>query len=179
MSWIILAANLRNTDMSLLTGAKLGPYSKSAGVYHCPSDASHAPGQGLRVRSFSMNCYVGPPPVGDNQNAPPNLQQFVKMPDFRDASKIFVFLDEHPDSINDGYFIVRATTDWVDLPASYHDGAGCFSFADGHSEIHKWRDASTRKPIQKASRAGLPLIPRPGEFHDLDWVFQRMTFATQ
>jgi prepilin-type processing-associated H-X9-DG protein len=55
----------------------------------------------------------------------------------------FVILDEQGDSINDGTFMLNpgyspAAESWRDLPASYHNGAGSFSFADGHSEIHKW-----------------------------------------
>ena len=36
---------------------------------------------------------------------------------------------------------------WADLPASYHNGAAGFSFADGHSEIHKWLYPSTKLPV--------------------------------
>ena len=60
----------------------------------------------------------------------------------------FVLLDENSFSLNDGYFVVdmhdypnpagRLIVDW---PAAYHGGAGGIAFADGHSEIHKWRDS--------------------------------------
>ena len=33
---------------------------------------------------------------------------------------------------------------WQDLPASYHNGACGFSFADGHSEIKKWASATSK-----------------------------------
>jgi len=36
---------------------------------------------------------------------------------------------------------------WSDMPASYHNGAAGFSFADGHSEIHKWVEPVTKQPI--------------------------------
>ena len=53
----------------------------------------------------------------------------------------WVTIDENPDSINDGWLVNPPTsTDWVDYPASYHNKAGGISFADGHSEIRKWRD---------------------------------------
>ena len=81
----------------------------------------------------------------------PGYQQFVKLTNFRHPARIYVTLDEHPDSINDAYFwtsiprtIVAAAGNWADLPASYHNGACGFSFADGHSEIHKWRFPTTR-----------------------------------
>ena len=54
-------------------------------------------------------------------------------------------IDEHPDSINDGYFINNPSgTAWQDIPASYHNGACGFSFADGHSEIKKWKSATSK-----------------------------------
>lgn len=85
----------------------------------------------------------------------------------------FVLLDERQDSINDGYFVTEmdgypnpATTKIVDYPASYHNRAAGFSFADGHSEIHPWRDARTYPPI----RTGLPLnIPSPNN-QDVTWM---------
>jgi prepilin-type processing-associated H-X9-DG protein len=67
----------------------------------------------------------------------------------------WVLVDEHPDSINDAMLYVNATLlptpsswEWVDLPASYHNGACGFAFADGHSEIHKWLNANTIQPVQ-------------------------------
>ena len=54
-------------------------------------------------------------------------------------------MDEHPDSINDGYYINNPNaTAWQDLPASYHCGACGFSFADGHSEIKKWLSGTSK-----------------------------------
>src|SRR5665213_2218641 len=88
-------------------------------------------------------------------------------------SAIFVFLDEHPDSINDGYFIDKPAyptlsayggsaqnDEWIDLPGSYHNGAGSFSFADGHTELHPWRNAGTCPP-SVAEGANLPMWIAP------------------
>jgi prepilin-type processing-associated H-X9-DG protein len=64
-------------------------------------------------------------------------------------SKTWLFLDEHPDSVNDGFFINNPTASaWQDIPASYHNGACGFSFADGHSEIRKWRSATSKYGVQ-------------------------------
>jgi prepilin-type processing-associated H-X9-DG protein len=60
-------------------------------------------------------------------------------------SQAFVFLDEHPESIDDGYFLVLVDRKaaWGNFPANYHNGACGLSFADGHAEIRKWRDPGT------------------------------------
>jgi prepilin-type processing-associated H-X9-DG protein len=68
------------------------------------------------------------------------------------TAMLFIFLDEHPDSINDAQFAVEmentgGAATIVDFPASYHNGAGGFSFADGHAEIHKWIGKTIQPPI--------------------------------
>src|SRR5206468_4278882 len=101
--------------------------------------------------------------------------QFLKLVTIPKPSQIFIFLDEHPDSINDGYFLNKADDlEWIDLPASYHNGAGCFSFADGHSEVHRWLEASTRRPA-RPDAATLPFDISPSESRDFDWVAERMS----
>src|SRR5258706_5283637 len=74
-------------------------------------------------------------------------RQFLKASSIPNPSGLFVILDEHPDSINDGFLQTDPHTDisqwhpqhWNDLPATYHDGGCGFAFADGHSEIHKFK----------------------------------------
>jgi prepilin-type processing-associated H-X9-DG protein len=90
------------------------------------------------------------------------------------ASKSWVFLDEHPDSINDAAFYVNpfltaAGNRWIDTPSSLHNGACSFSFADGHAEIKKWRESSTI--IQVRANPGITLnnISVPNS-RDFDWV---------
>jgi len=58
-------------------------------------------------------------------------------------------VDEQADSINDAFFVVSIDPSaWGDLPASYHNGACGFSFADGHAEIHKWRSGTSIYPVK-------------------------------
>src|SRR5256885_14072631 len=48
-----------NTNLTLLTGAKLGNYlGNSAGVFKCPADRTAAP-NGPRLRGMSMDSLVG------------------------------------------------------------------------------------------------------------------------
>jgi prepilin-type processing-associated H-X9-DG protein len=86
---------------------------------------------------------------------------------------MFVFLDEREDSINDGWFASDPDTAWqiIDYPASYHNGAGGFSFADGHSEIKKWLDPRTR-PVLKTGQL-LPLNVNLPNDVDLRWLGQK------
>ena len=175
-----------NLDLTIRK-SPLWPYcGQSAGIWHCPADTSYGidnMGQRVpRVRSVSMNNWVG-----GNGNTPENGYKgywglnspksivFHKLTQMAHPgpSMTFVLLDERQDSINDGYFVTEmdgypnpATTKIVDYPASYHNRAAGFSFADGHSEIHKWRDDRTCPPI----RTGLPLnVPSPNN-KDVTWM---------
>ena len=105
----------------------------------------------MRNRSLSMNCFFGRFSIGSDPTASglnwgfTDMKQFLKQSDCPSPAKTWLVLDEHPDSINDGYFINNATVNyWQDIPASYHNGACGFSFADGHSEIKKWASASSK-----------------------------------
>ena len=141
-----------NTNTDKLIGSQyaaygsLGPYTKSAGIYHCPSDKSvSAGGGGARVRSVSMNGYVAPTTGGSISSGylSGSNERYLQSSDFvkLKPTEGVVFLDERPESINDGWFrsptaIYRLT----DLPAIYHgNNSSAFSFADGHAELHKWR----------------------------------------
>ena len=76
---------------------------------------------------------------------------FVKATDVTtpSPSMLWVFVDEHPDSINDGaFFNAQDNPQWIDLPGNSHNGACGFAFADGHSEIHKWRTSVIKYPVR-------------------------------
>ncbi len=174
MSW---GNDQRNTNVSLITEAKLGPYiSRSIGVVKCPADVEPCT-IGPRTRSISMNAFVGN--IGDGGSINSAWRQYLKLNDFQKPTEIFVFLDEHPDSINDGWFVFCSAADpaertqWSDLPASYHGGAGGFSFADGHSEIKRWVAASTKRGVRKSS-SDFPVSVGPDQ-RDIAWVAERST----
>jgi prepilin-type N-terminal cleavage/methylation domain-containing protein/prepilin-type processing-associated H-X9-DG protein len=174
-----------NTNYADLTQAALGAYvAQVATVYRCPSDSvvsgpQSSAGWGNRVRSYSMNASVGDAgeltSSGVNTNNP-DYVQFFRLTTVPAPSSIFVFLDEHPDSISDGYFVNRSyNLEWIRLPASWHNGGATFSFADGHTETHLWQCAST-KPPPFPDAAGLPINVSSNAL-DFDWVIARMSVA--
>lgn len=131
-----------------------------------------------RVRSYSMNAMMGnagaASVTGVNVNNP-GYRQFFRASHIPSPSQMFVLVDEHPDSLNDGYFLNRADErEWIDLPASYHGNTASFSFADGHAESHRWTVPSTRQPA-RPDGALLPYYLEPGELADWRWVIQRMS----
>ena len=147
--WLQTPQDATNVNLLKAPRGMLWKYNESLGIYKCPAD-----NQGLRfgsrvyqrVRSMSMNGNMN----GDSWYTAEIRNRFYT---YRKTSDIvrpspaqaFVFLDEHPDAIDDGYFLVFVNRRhlWGNLPANYHNGACGFSFSDGHAEIRKWKDPAT------------------------------------
>jgi prepilin-type processing-associated H-X9-DG protein len=144
---------------------------KAAGVYKCVADQSMALVGGKRlsrVRSMAMNCWMGPNSPAWNK-PPPTYRVFAKSTDILrpGPADAIVFIDERSDSIDDGYFAIDMVKDQLpNLPAAYHNGASGITFADGHAEIHKWRDGRTTPPLSTKFQK---FQPCPGS-KDLDWL---------
>ena len=189
MSWTPNDPNNLNTD-NLINGV-MGQYVRSAAVYKCPSDTYDGP-NGPRVRSVAMNGALGGGSGPSVQGTYPDGKVFYgknggqgvgraadKLTDLihPGPSMTFVILDEHADSINDGQFMhdpgyAPNSEKWRDLPASYHNRAGDFSYADGHSEIHKWLDPRTKVINGNVDR--LTVGQQPGSV-DILWMQERST----
>jgi prepilin-type N-terminal cleavage/methylation domain-containing protein len=198
-SWLTLASprNEDNWNHDRFTKVSpLWPYcGNSVGIWKCPADRStgiNNQGQRVpRIRSMSMNNWVGGPGWGDSGNWRPQNGSgwlvYLKASDLIDPgpAQTFVLVDEREDSINDGYFVVdmvgypNQPNSWriVDYPASYHNAAGGFSFADGHAEIKKWRDARTYPKLDP--RQDLDLVSnrstRGRNNPDVNWMQERST----
>jgi prepilin-type N-terminal cleavage/methylation domain-containing protein/prepilin-type processing-associated H-X9-DG protein len=171
-----------NTNTTYLTDSALGPYSsRSVGIYKCPGDKKDGQ-KGPRVRSVSMNAYMGGVSSDSNMtnNGFSTYQVYQKSTAIRSPgpSDTWVFLDENGDSINDGFFFVAMgqTTSWYDLPGNYHGGTGAFSFADGHAESKAWHDGNIKdRPVTGKSITGFTPTPADPNAGDLDWVQQHTT----
>jgi len=191
-SWVVgfldFSANSVNTNLANLSDGLLGPYIKNVGTYKCPADRSLVTIAGSsysRVRSVSMNNWLGPLPSDAPYNA--GFKQYRKLADIQTPSPAMmrVINDEREDTINDGWYLVDMTGHphlprtyiMGDYPASYHAGAGGQSFADGHAEIHKWRDPRTTPAIQPGQ--SLPLkVPSPNNV-DITWLQERSSAPLQ
>jgi len=135
-------------------------YVQNTHVYVCPGDVLFCPIEPgtfkapppplgrPATRSYSMNCWIG----AKLENGAPNMwttitggyKPYEKMATITtpSPSSLWLFTEENPYSIDDGYFAVdpNSTTIWYNSPAVYHGQSSVLSFADGHSEIHPWHD---------------------------------------
>ena len=177
-----------NTNVQMIMdskNSKFAPYLGSAGVYKCPADITLiklGTGSFPRVRSMGMSQAMGGPgewlPEGGSMTSGQRkYKTFYKSADLAavGASRLWVLLDEHPDSINAGGFANTMAENpkqarIVDYPASYHNRAAGISFADGHAEIRKWVDPRTVKPVK---RYDMPLNVASPDNADMVWLAER------
>jgi prepilin-type N-terminal cleavage/methylation domain-containing protein/prepilin-type processing-associated H-X9-DG protein len=159
--WLDWTTGTDNTNLVLLlddANAKLARYfGKTKNIYKCPSDtylnaAQRARGWTGRVRSLAANIYVGGVPSNLASGPTDPIYKVMRKTSemvFPGPSETWVYIDEHPDSINDAGFFNPYRTQWIDVPATYHNGGSGLSFADGHSEIHKWTASLKTHPRSK------------------------------
>lgn len=151
LGWLDWGSSGVNTNTLILQTRAFAAYAGSdTSVFRCPSDrfvssSQEALGWRYRARSYSMNGYVGTGGRGWNER----YRQFVKQSDFVSPSETLVFVDEHPDSMNDPWFATDPTGATVpDVPGSLHSRGAILSFADGHVERRAWVGARLVLPVR-------------------------------
>ena len=182
--------NNANTNSAMLVSTNKGgsvalmaDYIKTAAVYKCPGDQYQA-ANGDRVKSISMNAYMGGSGTSVAGANGRNYFAARKTADLGSPgpSMIVVTLDEHPDWMDDSIFnftpgaIIGAEV-MREMPGNNHSGAASLSFADGHSEIHKWLDGrvATQKVLKVPNPPGPGNVPL-GVSVDYDWFNDRMPY---
>ena len=150
-SWVVGNAWWDIDDSGIRQGT-LWPYLECCRVYKCPADRSTVRDlpRHPRTRSVSMSAYMNPDPGQDNNKydlAWHKLNEIRQPP----PSDALVFVDEHPASINDGFFVIgqpdhpayNVPWSWYDAPSLRHRRACAVSFADGHAEIWPMVEVTT------------------------------------
>jgi prepilin-type N-terminal cleavage/methylation domain-containing protein/prepilin-type processing-associated H-X9-DG protein len=189
--WQDWAGNLtsrQNTNLQEIVDPKYSSMAtyvgQSKAVFKCPADKFvHRTQRGLgwttgRLRSMSGNIAVG------NGNGGPGdgpwdaaYKKVTKSSGLYNPgpSEVWVYLDEHPDSMNDpGFFSPNFTgsKSWVDIPANYHNGAAGVAFADGHSEVHPWKGGLRGARICTFDN-GFTVPTGSLDIQDFTWMYRR------
>lgn len=143
-SWVLGNARHDPSTDNIRAGL-LWPEIQNAGLYHCPSDKSSGPPPlSHRTRSYSLSGCLGSDVEGNGEKWDSRYVPGPRISDInqRPLVEVFAFLDEHPDSIDDGVFALNARTmalEWKDLPADRHSRGCNLSFLDGHAARWSWR----------------------------------------
>jgi prepilin-type N-terminal cleavage/methylation domain-containing protein/prepilin-type processing-associated H-X9-DG protein len=167
------------TNTVLMLSGTLGQYmGRSVSAYKCAGDKS------INCRSYSMNGNLGYDWTGGANTwaglPDGNYQHFRKLGSIKKSSQIITFIEENRVIMNDGYFVIFPTGSdpsqpglWEmgNLPAVYHTGASGMSFADGHSEIKKWKNK-----VLEMDKLPPTSYPTPsGNKSDAGWIAERAT----
>lgn len=159
------------TNEDDIKGGKLWIYNPSVQIYQCAAAASAVPaalksnpalrGRGL-IRNVSMEGRMGGG-TGLNGEADTSWVLGAKYPQYKRVTDIklpspsesIVFLDESLETVDDGYFAVKAPAPdgeviWQNSPTTRHNRGCGFSFADGHSEVWHWIGLSKEQGLDAA-----------------------------
>ena len=141
-------------------------------IWRCPSDPVLENGL-PRIRSSSMSQVFD---IGAWLPAG-NYYTYATLTGIRAPAETWVFIEEHPNSINDGAFAVTMFDNSsgpaviVDFPASFHNGACGMSFSDGHAEVHKWLGHNIRRPVLPTPGRLFPASTPAGDSAgDIEWL---------
>jgi prepilin-type N-terminal cleavage/methylation domain-containing protein/prepilin-type processing-associated H-X9-DG protein len=176
--WMTLTANTPdNTNTLYMSRGPLAPYLKSVASYRCPGDKSTATfGKNTypRVRTVSMNGWVGGDFVPWPEYSDVGYRHYTKLTHFIAPVNIWVLVDEREDSIEDSFCgaVSMVRDELANVPASYHNGACGFMFADGHAEVHKWIDPRTKPPVNDSHPIYGDRKAQPGN-PDIHWLQAR------
>jgi prepilin-type N-terminal cleavage/methylation domain-containing protein/prepilin-type processing-associated H-X9-DG protein len=167
-----------------LRAGLLYPYVGSPASYRCPADPSTyhngqvypAGGAGTnRVRSVSMNAWINPSADAYTAYAAPYpFLVYKKTGDLTrpGPASTWLFIDENPWTINDGYFLeIPTEIAWIDIPASYHNDACGMSYCDGHAQVKHWTD----RTVINARSGGGPGSPIGKLTTDASWFYSVTT----
>jgi prepilin-type N-terminal cleavage/methylation domain-containing protein/prepilin-type processing-associated H-X9-DG protein len=180
--WLTFTADPVNWNITNdITRGPLWVYGgKNAAIYKCPADLATVTVGGVkkpRVRSNSMSQVFG----FGSWLAAPTWRIYDKASTIVLPVKTFLFVDEHPDSINDAAYATQSdgasgpgTARIIDFPASYHNGACGFSFCDGHSEIHKWVGSRIKAPARYDGSLQLN-VAAGDSWKDVQWMADNAT----
>lgn len=137
-------------DYRFVTNSPTYTYLTTREVFHCPADIAGIKSGAkivLRNRSYAMNAFIGDTKTSWVQNHRTVFKTVPKVSAITSPgpANIYTLVDEHENSINDSHFFpfddLRRFNNnpWLDAPSGRHGDAAGFTFADGHSEVKKWK----------------------------------------
>ncbi len=168
LGWAYGNAWTDTTPTNLQRGA-LYPYNRSPGIYHCPADKSTVRDRGKipRTRSVSMSLFMNmSPDPGDWYSLVWHSLGQIRDPG---PAQAVVFVDANEKVIEDTVFGINCPSiapilnlplwTWWEIPATRHNNGGTVSFADGHAELWRWREANTLRVARLDYPGFQPAVP--------------------
>ncbi len=156
----------------------LYPYNPNVDAYHCPGDTrirrkimtpgwafdSYSKANGMNGMAWESSAEIAPIRKLDAVPLPSQMYVFVEEADPRNWNRGTWVLDVIPDN-------------WVDPMAIFHNTASSLGFADGHSEMHRWRETETILAGRKGATGTEPFYWRKKTPVDRDWIYMKKGYA--
>ncbi len=156
-----------STNTALLRQGRLFPYASQTAIYRCPGDPAQTRGM-PHVRSYAMNSWMGSRHM-DHYSNRYGYRTFVRDSEIAAAgpARLWVMLDEHETSIDDGWFLVTMddSRPFASVPTIRHQKGYALNFADGHTEVYRLKSS----------------LDRPGSAspQDSDWIRLKQVTTTR
>jgi prepilin-type N-terminal cleavage/methylation domain-containing protein/prepilin-type processing-associated H-X9-DG protein len=151
-------------------------FTISKGTLNLPPARSYSISGQMNGGSADASGNVTPLILGNNP-ADALAYKKVSLIDRPPPVQAFVFMDESMYTIDDGYFAVLVKEDtWQNYPAVRHNGTTGISFADGHSELHKWIEPTTPFLSVPTGFSPAPRAADGSRNRDLQWVSDRYIY---
>lgn len=156
--WVDWTTSPDNTNTLLVASPKysrLADYQgRDARLFRCPADRYLSSAQMARGWNFRARSYSSPMSIGIGQNLGPLDPMYRQVRSTHDLvhptpSDTMVFLEEHPDSINDASFASPRSSGFVDVPASFHQGGMNLAMADGAVQSLVWAGSLATEAAQR------------------------------
>jgi prepilin-type N-terminal cleavage/methylation domain-containing protein/prepilin-type processing-associated H-X9-DG protein len=171
-AWVMVATGLSDEEKkeAIRKGALFRYVSKSVGIYRCPAD--YRIGQEMfSLRSYSI-------PGGANGEDSPGVPEdgvATRYPELKRPASKYIFVEDFDPELADqarGYGIGSWILDlespmWIDPVAMWHNAKSTLGFADGHVEMHKWRDKSF---INWWKEGYYYMVPPDDEYEDIEYM---------
>ena len=150
-------------------------YAPNTSLIHCPGDKRN-----VNVNNTAYDSYSGVTGLnggtyvagsGNNSGAYGPVVPFIKSSQIMHNSARFLWVEENDnrgDNIN-SWLVDNATPSWHDALAVFHGNTSTLSFADGHSESHKWMNSVTLN-LAKQGSSGTITTPVSPDTQDINYI---------
>lgn len=178
---IVAGMTVTQAKQCVDTGMQKSPlfrYCNNVDAHHCPADTRTKrlkPGSGWAYDSYSKSDTMA---GGIWTSQQPTEVPFMKEAQITTPTMTMVFIEEADSrSYNNGTWALNVNpVGWVDTFAVFHGDNSSFAFADGHSENHKWREATTIQAARDSANGIKSAYWSGGTVtsnRDMRWVYDR------
>ena len=173
--------NWEQQKTDIKTGALFKYVGDAVNIYRCPADRRRESASGTQpaFRTFSI-------PGGANGERWSSYEVIRLYTELKNPANRYIFVEEmdtRGSNLGSWQMHPRATNStWVDPVAMWHNKKSTLGFADGHAEMHEWRDKSfiewNLKAMYTPSMFSFSMTPPADEREDIEYMAKRFPYKS-